>query len=165
MAGANQENITFLTNLGHRMYASDLVRSIDDTFGSDLAEQNNTSRIEFFLQSNFNYLPDTFDGVMLWDGLQFMTPALLTATVDRLHMIMKPGSYLLAYFSANERQADVPAHSFRLLDDKTLQVAERGARSCGQVFNNRNLEKTFTRFESVKFFLTRDNLREVIVRR
>ena len=165
MAGANQENITFLTNLGHRMYASDLVRSIEDTFGSDLAEQNNASRIEFFLQSNFNYLPDTFDGVMLWDGLQFMTPALLTATVDRLHMIMKPGAYLLAYFSANERTADVPAYTFRLLDDKTLQVTERGVRSSGQVFNNRNLEKTFTRFESVKFFLTRDNLREVIVRR
>jgi hypothetical protein len=33
------------------------------------------------------------------------------------------------------------------------------------VFNNRSLEKLFGKFESVKFFLTRDNLREVIVRR
>jgi hypothetical protein len=165
MAGVNQENVNFLTNLGHKLYASDLVRSIDDTFGPDLGEQNNASRIEYFLQSNFNYLPDTFDGVILWDGLQFMAPALLTATVDRLHMIMRPGAYLLAFFSANEKLAEIPSHTFRLVDAKTISVTERGVRSAGQVFNNRNLEKTFSRFESVKFFLTRDNLREVIVRR
>jgi hypothetical protein len=44
-------------------------------------------------------------------------------------------------------------------------VTDRGMRSTGHVFNNRSLEKMFGKFESVKFFLTRDNLREVIVRR
>jgi hypothetical protein len=34
-----------------------------------------------------------------------------------------------------------------------------------QYFNNRNLEKLFQKYQSVKFFLTRDHLREVIVRR
>jgi hypothetical protein len=34
-----------------------------------------------------------------------------------------------------------------------------------QYFNNRSLEKLFQKFNSVKFFLTRDHLREVIVRR
>ncbi len=165
MAGANQENINFLTNLGHKLYASDLVRSIDDTFGSDLAEQNSAPRIEHFLQANFNYLPDSFDGAILWDGLQFMTPALLAATVDRLHMIMRPGGYILAFFSANEKMSEVPAYTFRLVDAKSISVTERGVRPAGQVFNNRNLEKTFARFESIKFFLTRENLREVIVRR
>jgi hypothetical protein len=33
-----------------------------------------------------------------------------------------------------------------------------------QLFNNRSLEKLFHRFESVKFFLTREQLREVIVK-
>jgi hypothetical protein len=32
------------------------------------------------------------------------------------------------------------------------------------LFNNRNLEKLFGRFDSVKFFLTREQLREVIVK-
>jgi hypothetical protein len=44
-------------------------------------------------------------------------------------------------------------------------LTERSVRSAGQVFNNRSLEKLFGKFESVKFFLTRENLREVIVRR
>jgi hypothetical protein len=34
-----------------------------------------------------------------------------------------------------------------------------------QRFNNRGVEKLFQRFQSVKFFLARDNLREVVVRR
>ena len=34
-----------------------------------------------------------------------------------------------------------------------------------QYFNNRGIEKLFERFEAVKFFLTRDALREVVVKR
>ena len=48
---------------------------------------------------------------------------------------------------------------------RRIVLTERGIRPAGQVFNNRNLEKLFGKFESVKFFLTRESLREVIVRR
>jgi len=44
-------------------------------------------------------------------------------------------------------------------------LVQRGTRVAAQAFNNRGLEKLFARFESVKFFLTREALREVIVRR
>ena len=57
------------------------------------------------------------------------------------------------------------ASAFRIVDNKTISVVDRGLRPTGQVFNNRTLEKLFGKFESVKFFLTRENLREVIVRR
>jgi len=165
LAGANQENINFLIGLGHKVYSQDLVRSLDEAFGIDPAEQANASRIEYFLNQNFDYPPETFEGVLLWDSLQFMGPALLNATVERLHKVMRPKSYLLAFFTASERAIEVPSNAFRIVDNKTIQLAERGIRPAGQVFNNRNLEKLFGKFESVKFFLTRDSLREVIVRR
>jgi hypothetical protein len=44
-------------------------------------------------------------------------------------------------------------------------MVSRAQRRPAQVFNNRSLEKLFQDFQSVKFFLTRDRLREVIVRR
>jgi hypothetical protein len=47
---------------------------------------------------------------------------------------------------------------------KTLQVAQSGTRQPAQLFNNRRLEKLFNTFGSVKFFLTRERLREVIVK-
>ena len=94
-----------------------------------------------------------------------MGPALLNADVERLYEVMRPKSYLLAFFTANEKVTEVMSHSFRIGDSKTIVLTERGSRPTAQVFNNRNLEKLFGKFESVKFFLTRESLREVIVRR
>ena len=64
-AGANQENINFLLDLGHKIYSQDLVRNLDEAFGLDPAEQTNVSRIDYFLRQNFDYPPGTFDGVLL----------------------------------------------------------------------------------------------------
>lgn len=164
-AGASQDNIDFLIDLGHKVYTQDLVRSLDDAFGSDPAEQTNPGRIQYFLKQNFDYPPETFDAILLWDALQFMSPALLNATVQRVYEVMRPKSYLLAFFTATERASEVPSYTFRIADNKTIVLGERDIRPPGQVFNNRNLEKLFGKFESVKFFLTRENLREVIVRR
>ena len=164
-AGANQENINFLVDLGHKIYSQDLVRNLDDAFGLDPSEQTNVSRIDYFLRQNFDYPSDTFDGVLLWDSLQFMSPALLNAVVERLYNVMKPNAYLLAFFTAKEHATEVPSYAFRILDNKTIVLSDRGSRPSGQVFNNRNLEKLFGKFDSVKFFLTRESLREVIVRR
>lgn len=164
-AGANQENVNFLVDLGHKIYSQDLVRNLDEAFGLDPSEQTNVSRIDYFLRQNFDYPVDTFDGVLLWDSLQFMSPALLNAVVERLYSVMKPNAYLLAFFTAKEHATEVPSYAFRILDNKTIVLTDRGPRPSGQVFNNRNLEKLFGKFDSVKFFLTRESLREVIVRR
>jgi hypothetical protein len=165
LAGASQQNIDFLTSLGHKIYSANVVHSMEECFGDDPSAQSNPGRIEFFLKSNFDYRPETFDGVLMWDSMQYMNQALLNATVARLADIMRPKSYLLAFFSVNDKVQEVASYSFRIQDNKTLLVTERGTRSTGHVFNNRSLEKLFGKFESVKFFLTRDNLREVIVRR
>jgi len=36
-------------------------------------------------------------------------------------------------------------------------LAQRGTRKPAQIFNNRSLEKLFQKFESVKFFLTKNS--------
>jgi hypothetical protein len=97
--------------------------------------------------------------------LEYLNPTLLTATIERLFRITKPGSYLLAVFQAQDKAETVPQYSFRIQDSKTLLVADRGRHKPEQVFNNRSLEKLFQEFQSLKFFLARDKLREVIVRR
>lgn len=165
LAGASQQNIDFLTNLGHKIYSANVAYSMEECFGSDPSGQTNPGRIEYFLRSNFDYPAQTFDGLLMWDAMQFMGPALLNATVERLADIMRPKSYLLAFFTVNDKVQEVSSYTFRIQDNKTLQVTEKGTRATGHVFNNRSLEKLFGKFESVKFFLTRDNLREVIVRR
>jgi hypothetical protein len=166
LAGAAQENVTFVTDLGHKLYTQDFLRSLDDTFGQDeIQEQATGGRIHHFLQQNLDFPDNTFDGVLIWDVMQYLSPALLNATVQRLHSIVKPKSYLLAFFNADDKISHAPKTNFRIQGLNTLELVQRGQRKQAQQFNNRSLEKLFGQFESVKFFLTRENLREIIVRR
>ena len=160
LAGVNQANVSFITNLGHKIYSEDFLRGLRLAANGDAQP-----RVDSFLSQNLNHCDASFDGVLAWDVLEYLSAPLLSATVERLGRIVKPGSYLFAVFQAQEKAESVPEYSFRIKDSKTLLVADRGRRKPEQVFNNRNLEKLFQNFESLKFFLARDKLREVIVRR
>ena len=167
-AGASQANVGFITNLGHRIYSNDILRTLDEAFGCDgdfVANQSDPERSAFFLRECLDFSEHCFDGALVWDTLQFLAPPLLQEAVDRLHRVLRPGSALLAFFHADEKVDSVPLYNYRIIESKTLSLTPRGQRKPAQYFNNRSLEKLFQRFNSVKFFLTRDHLREVIVRR
>jgi transcriptional regulator with XRE-family HTH domain len=168
LAGASQSNITYITELGHKLYSDDILRTLSTSFGTDdefLLRQGEPERAEYFLKQSLDFLDDTFDGALVWDTLQFLAPPLLQLTVDRLFRVLRPGAYLLSFFSADEKAKVIPVNSYRIQDSKTLQLAARGETRPAQFFNNRAIERLFQNFESVKFFLTRDNQREVIARR
>jgi len=168
LAGASQSNITFITTLGHRLYSDDVLHTLTGAFGSGkdfLTRQSEGERAEFFLKQSLDFPDDTFDGALVWDTLQFLASPLLQLTVDRLHRILRPGAYLLSFFSADEKAREIAVISYRIQNSMTLQLAPRGETRPAQFFNNRAIERLFQNFSSVKFFLTRDNQREVIVRR
>jgi SAM-dependent methyltransferase len=167
-AGASQANIGFITSLGHRIYSNDILRSLDEAFGAEgtfVANQADPQRAAFFLEESMAFPDQSFDGALLWDTLQFLVPPLLDQAVERLFQVLRPGSSLLAFFHAEEKLDSVPLYSYRILGAKSMSLTPRGERRPAQYFNNRSLEKLFHKFQSVKFFLTRDHLREVIVRR
>ncbi len=163
--GACQANVTFITNLGYRIYTEDVLRSVDDVFGSDPEMQSNPVRVEMFLNQVLDFPDEHFDGALVWDVLQFLSPAAAQATVDRLRRILRPHAYLLAFFNANEKVPAVPEFNYRIRDSKTLLLSQRGIRPPAQFFNNRAIERLFQKYNSIKFFLTRNSLREVIVKR
>jgi len=165
LGGATQQNVSFITNLGHRIYSEDFLQILNEAFGSDGAmDQSNPGRIEYFLRQALDYPEAHFDGVLIWDVLEHLAPALLTAVVERMRTIVRPKSYMLAFFHSDNKVEAVPYYTFRIQELNLLQVSQQGSRHPAQLFNNRSLEKLFGSFESVKFFLTRDRLREVIVK-
>jgi hypothetical protein len=165
LGGATQQNVSFITYLGHRLYSEDFLQILNETFGQDdTVDQANPGRIEYFLRQTLDYPETQFDGVLVWDVLEYLEPALLNAVVDRLHKIVRPKSYMLSFFHSDDKLEAVPFYTFRIQETNTLNVAERGLHRPVQLYNNRSLEKLFCRFESVKFFLTRERLREVIVK-
>ena len=165
LGGATQQNVSFITNLGHRLYSENFLQILRETFGADGTEdQSNPGRIEYFLRQTLDYQEDQFDGVLIWDVLEYLAPALLAAVVDRLHKIVRPRGYMMAFFHADDKLETVPIYTFRIEEKNALQVAREGVRRPVQLFNNRSLERLFGGFESVKFFLTRERLRELIVK-
>lgn len=169
LAGASQANITVITGLGFRLYSDDVIRTLEMAFGrgSDyLANQSDPAKVQQFIDSTLHFEPSHFCGALLWDTLQFLTSPLLQDTVDQLYDILMPGAYMLAFFHSNERVPSVPVYSYRIAADaRSIVLATRGEHRAAPYLNNRAIEKLFHKFTSMKFFLTREHLREIIVRR
>ncbi len=168
MSGASQANISFITDLGHRISSDDIVGTMQECFGQDFFEsQQAPSVAQRFLDQTLTFPEASFDGALVWDALQLLTPPLLEETVERLLRVMRPGGQMLVFFNADEKAKQIPVYNYRIQDQKTLlQIPRAGAGyQRSQFFNNRSLEKLFQKAASLKFFLTRDHLREVIVRR
>ena len=163
----SQSNVSFITALGHRLHSEDLLRALDTLVldGDPLGGPAHPDRIEGFLSECLGFEQASLDGVLVWDTLQYVGRQLLLATVERLYEVLKPGGCLLTLFHPTERPVELPLYSYRIESRETLHLVPRGLRQSAQSFNNRTIERLFERFESVKFFLTRDNIREVIVKR
>src|SRR3954454_9337999 len=134
-AGASQENISFITSFGHQFASEDFVRSIETTFGGpadSLRNQSDPLLADQFVSENLNLPPDTYDGVLAWDGLQYLTPHLLQIAVDRLYESMRPDGCLLAFFNANEKAREIPLYNYRIADPRILTLVPRGSSAPAQ---------------------------------
>jgi hypothetical protein len=168
-AGGSQATVSFITGYGHRLYSDDFVHQLDLCFGSGpedfLENQSNPLLVSKFMENALPFSEESFDGALVWDSLQFLSAPLLLTVVTKLHRVLRPGASLLAMFHTEERIDTIATYAYRIQDHRTVQMTALTQRKPAQVFTNRSLEKMFQDFQSVKFFLTRDRLREVIVRR
>lgn len=161
--GANQANINYITNLGHRLTTENLLYCWDSVCqDSSIPEPQ---KAHAFIEQSLHYPPGTFGGALAWDCLQFLPQPALSAVIEQLLVVLRPGAMLLAYFSAEDKSAEQRVYAYRIVDARTVLLSPKALRKRAQNFNNRALERLFERFQSTKFFLTRDHLREVLVRR
>lgn len=167
MSGASQANILFITGLGHRISSDDIVGTMEECFGSDfLSGQRSAAQAQRFLDQTLNAPDAAYDALLVWDALQFLAPPLLDEVIAQLLRITRPGGQLLVFFNADDKAKRWPVYNYRIQDKKTLlQIPRGGLTQQAQYFQNRTIEKLFEKASSLKFFLTRDSLREVIIRR
>jgi SAM-dependent methyltransferase len=166
MSGASQANISFITDFGHRISSDDVVGTMQQYLGNDfLANQQAASTAHRFLEQVLNFPDASFDGALVWDTLQFLTSPVLDEVIAKLFRVLRPGALLLLFFNADEKAGEIPVYNYRIQDYRTLLQIPRGGYQKVEYFNNRMLERLFHSAASLKFFLTRGNLRELIVRR
>jgi len=164
LGGATQANVNFIALRGHKLYAEDLLLSLEE-FKSLVRQGGVRASAGRFIRENLDFPREQFDGVLVWDTLEFLDEETLAAAVVQLHAILKPGGTLLTFFHTHAKGEPVHVYRYQIRDYQTLHLQPRFSQPLPRAFNNRNLERLFSNFRSVKFFLAKDNLREVIVTR
>jgi SAM-dependent methyltransferase len=176
-------NIRYLTERGHKVYSDDLLEASTDPLllaKDELGKSVLDSKK--FLAENLIYPGAQFDLVLCWNLADYLDETLVKPVVGRLWSMMRPGGMLLAFFHTQEAGPDAPCYRYHILNNDMLEMqhilprreVRRGPTgaihtSLGggfrlqRVFNNRHIETLFRDFSSIKFFLARDNVREVLV--
>jgi SAM-dependent methyltransferase len=176
-------NIRYLTERGHKIYSEDLLEASTDP---SLITKNEHGQVVLdsrrFLADNLVYPAAQFDIVLCWNLADYMDEGLVKPVVARLWSTIKPGGMLLAFFHTREAGPDAPCYRYHIVGNDVLEMQHVEARRdvrrgptgvvhtsieksfrLQRVFNNRHIETLFRDFGSIKFFLTRDNIREVLV--
>jgi len=176
MGSTSANNIRFFTGQGHKNYSEDLLRSsldpalrIPDSAGNSVVDSKK------FLDENLAYANAQFDVVLCWNLPDYMEENLVKPTIDRLWSVMKPGGILLAFFHTRDAGPDSSCYRYHVNGTDMLEMQEVKFAPPGRpasesksprlqrVFNNRHIENLFRDFASIKFFLARDAIREVLV--
>ncbi|MBA3975584.1 MAG: hypothetical protein C0504_15360 [Candidatus Solibacter sp.] len=166
LGGLNQQNLDFVTGGGHRLFAEDLVLNYQTAFTPQerLRGDVDPEKLERFLRDCLPFPDAALGAVLAWDRLQFLFPAAASALVDRLCRLMAPGALLLALFHPENLASAAPL-TCRIFTGGAIQAAPRPSVLPVEPFNARAIERTFASFAGVKFYMTRDSLQEVLIRR
>ena len=176
IGSTSPNNIRFFTGQGHKNYSEDLLRSsldpalrVQDSVGNSVVDGKK------FLDENLAYPNAHFDVVLCWNLPDYMEESLVKPTIDRLWSVMKPGGFLLAFFHTRDAGPDSTCYRYHVTGADMLEMqevkfappgrspADKQSPRLQRVFNNRHVENLFRDFASIKFFLARDAIREVLV--
>jgi SAM-dependent methyltransferase len=183
LGSTSPANIRYLTERGHKIYSEDLLTaSTDPSFLTRDEQGNAVLDSKHFLADNLVYTAARFDVVLCWNLADYLDETLVKPVIGRLWSLLKPGGVLLAFFHTREAGPDAPCYRYHITGADTLEMqhiearremrkgptgvthtAVAGGFRLQRVFNNRHIENLFRDFASIKFFLARDNVREVLV--
>jgi SAM-dependent methyltransferase len=183
LGATSPANIRYFTERAHKMYSEDLLTASTDP-GLVTKDEHGNIVLDSrqFLEDNLVYPAAQFDVVLCWNLPDYLDESLVKPVVGRLWSVLKPGGMLLAFFHTRDAGPDAPCYRYHITGPDVLDMqpivpqreVRRGPtgavhRAVGagfrlqRVFNNRHIENLFRDFASIKFFLSRDNIREVLV--
>jgi len=183
LGSTSASNIRFFTERSHRIYSEDLlVASTEPSLVTKDEQGNVVLDSRRFLADNLMYPAAHFDVVLCWNLSDYLDESLVRPVMGRLWSVLKPGGMLLAFFHTKDAGPDSPCYRFHIVGKDVLEMqrivlkreTRRGPTGAihtavtdgfrlQRVFNNRHIETLFRDFASIKFFLARDNVREVLV--
>jgi SAM-dependent methyltransferase len=165
-------NINYLTSLGHSVYMANIVQDAtrpewlkpveegaEEPASKDLDANFDVDR---FIASNLDFSGRDFDVILLWDTANYLPSAMVPALFARLRDVLRPEGRLLAFFHGKLTGPETAFSRYQLTDSDDLLVLDGGNFPVKQVYQTRQVERFLEGFSNVRFFLGKDNVREVI---
>lgn len=159
------DNISFITGFGHRAYNEDVLAAASDPSLVIPGEADGTTThdVERFLEENLTHAPESFDAVLLWDVCDYLPEPLVKPVIERIRSVTKPNGMLLAFFHTKDAGPDAPYYRYHMKTQETLELQRGPQFRLQRVFANRHVENLFKEYRSIKFFLGKENIREVLI--
>jgi hypothetical protein len=166
-------NINFITALGHSIYLANLVEDAAKRDWMVAQEDGEPAKfdVERFLKTHLDFSGRGFDVVLFWDTANYLPEELVGPVFERIHEVMAPGGELLAMFhpaasiAAPGAAAKADFCRYHLTDTTMVEVQRAGDYPVLQSYSNRQIERLLSSFKAFHFFLSKDNVREVVVTR
>jgi hypothetical protein len=157
-------NIKLLTELGARVYNEDILRESQDQ-ACFVKQEDGSLQIDpdKFFAENLDYPAGHFDAMLFWDVADYLPEALVKPLVERLQAMLKPKGNLLAFFHTKDAGVESLYSRHHIVQKDMLELEPIQGFRLQRIFNNRHIENLFKDFASRKFFLGRDNIREVLM--
>jgi SAM-dependent methyltransferase len=161
-------NINYLTKLGHSVYMANIVQDatrpewLKPAQLFDEAGAEPEFDVERFVAANLDFSGRDFDVILLWDTANFLPPAMVPALFARLREVLRPEGKLLAFFHGRLEGPETVFARFQLGEGDEIHVIDSGNFPVRKVYQTRQVEKFLEGYSSVRFFLGKDNVREVI---
>jgi SAM-dependent methyltransferase len=161
-------NINYLTSLGHSVYMANIVQDATrpEWFKPAPPGAKAGAEPEFdidrFITANLDFSGRDFDIILLWDTANFLPPEMVPALFARLRKVLRPDGMLLAFFHGRLIGPETAFARFQLSDSDNLQALDSGSFPVRQVYQMRQVETFLEGCSSIRFFLCKDNVREVL---
>lgn len=172
LGNLSQSTLNFFINKGCRVSTEDILRSWKEFIageedalrrmppGQEGVRISQASLAEKFLTDAVRYPEENFNGVLVWDLLDYLDSELLPRLMDRLYEIIRPGGVVIAMFHSKTPER---YHRYRVVDNNAIEMIPSPTISVhARIFQNREILDLFGKFRSSKTFVARDQLREAL---
>jgi cyclopropane fatty-acyl-phospholipid synthase-like methyltransferase len=167
-----QTTLSFFIERGFRVSSEDILREWKDflkeeevrlqglSATTETVDMTPTGRAARFLETNLQYPRSSFDAVLAWDLFDYLEPALAKQTIANLTEWLRPGGVVFALFHSKKPEG---FQRYRIADSNSLQIISATLLCPAQkVYQNREIQDLFSRFRTMKSFVSRDQLRETL---
>jgi hypothetical protein len=154
-------NVTFFgEQLGCRIRVEDIAADIDRHVKAGTLDE-----LPKFFATRFPQEPESVDGILCWDVLDFLDKPAAQALAIALTRLLRPDGALLGFFSTAEGRSQVYT-KFIVVDEANLRYRTYpAARPRQRTLLNRDIIKLFDGLRVSDSFLMKNNVREILFRK